>query len=45
MTTTRSLDDAGLLLSESYSGGTLAGLSVNASYDGYLRRSYFSTKD
>ena len=38
ITTTRTLDDAGNLLSESYSGGPLSGLSVTNGYDPYLRR-------
>ena len=38
ITTTRAFDDAGNLLSESYSGGPLDGLSVTNGYDPYLRR-------
>jgi len=38
-TTTRTLNDAGLLLSESFSGGTLNGLAVTNGYDSLLRRS------
>jgi RHS repeat-associated protein len=38
ITTTRTFNDAGQPLAESYAGGTLAGLSVNATYDTLLRR-------
>ena len=38
ITTTRTFNDAGQPLGESYAGGTLAGLSVNATYDTLLRR-------
>ncbi len=38
VTTSRVLDDAGNLISESYSGGLLNGLSVTNGYDQYLRR-------
>ena len=37
-TTTFAYNLAGQVLSESYSGGTLAGLSVTNGYDGYMRR-------
>jgi RHS repeat-associated protein len=37
-TTTRFYNDAGDLLSETYSGGTLGGLRVTNEYDGLLRR-------
>lgn len=38
ISTSRSFDDAGNLLAESYSGGPLAGLSLTNGYDEYLRR-------
>jgi len=38
MTTTFTYNDAGKVLSESYSGGTLTGLSVTNGYDQFLRR-------
>ncbi|MBQ7590292.1 MAG: RHS repeat protein [Verrucomicrobia bacterium] len=38
-TTTRSYDHAGQLLSETYTGGTLNGFSVNYSYDSLMRLS------
>ena len=38
-TTTRSYDNAGQLLSETYTGGTLNGFSVNYSYDSLMRLS------
>ena len=38
ITTTYTYNDADQPLTESYSGGTLAGLSVNNVYDSYLRR-------
>jgi hypothetical protein len=44
ITTTLSYNGANQLLSESYSGGTLNGLSVTAGYDNYLRRNYFDTR-
>jgi RHS repeat-associated protein len=42
MTTTRIYDSANNLLSESYSGGPLAGLAVTNIYDQYLRRTNLS---
>lgn len=44
-TTTRTWNDAVQLLSESTSGGTLNGLSVNATYDSVLRRSTVNFKN
>jgi len=38
MTTVRTFDDAGNLLTETYSGGPLHGLSVTNGYDHFLRR-------
>jgi RHS repeat-associated protein len=38
ITTTRAFDDAGDLLSESYSGGPLSGLAITNSFDSFLRR-------
>ncbi|HAB17653.1 MAG TPA: RHS repeat-associated core domain-containing protein [Verrucomicrobiota bacterium] len=47
LTATRTYNTTGDLLSESWSGtgATLAGLSVIASYDGYLRRQVISAKN
>ena len=45
MTTTLTLHDNGTLLTESYAGGTLAGLSVNNSLDSLLRRSQVQPKN
>src|SRR6266700_4167503 len=45
MTTTLTFHDNGTLLSESYAGGTLAGLSVNNSLDSLLRRSQVQPKN
>jgi RHS repeat-associated protein len=42
VTTTRALDDAGNLLSESYSGGPLDGVTVTNRYDQFLRRTNLS---
>ena len=44
ISTSRSFDDAGNLLAESYSGGPLAGLSVTNGYDEYLRRTNLSAQ-
>ncbi len=41
-TTTLSFNDANQLLSESYTSGTLAGLTVSSGYDSYLRRGSLS---
>jgi len=38
-------DLAGNLLGESFSGGTLSGLSVNSGYDGFLRRNTLNFKN
>jgi RHS repeat-associated protein len=45
MTTTRVYNDSGQLLGESYSGGTLNGLSVNSTYDAYARRNTLNFKN
>lgn len=37
-TTTLTNNDAGLLVAESYAGGTLAGLAITNRYDSWLRR-------
>ena len=44
-TTTITYDDANLMSTESYSGGTLAGLSVNNVYDNNLRRTTLEIKN
>ncbi len=41
--TTFTYNEAGLVLTESYSGGTLSGLSVTNGYDQYLRRTNLTT--
>jgi hypothetical protein len=40
-----SFNEADRLLTESYSGGTLAGLSVNRTYIGYLQRDSVNIKN
>ncbi len=43
VTTTKTYNDAGLLATESYSGGPLNGLSVTNGYDEFLRRTNLAT--
>jgi RHS repeat-associated protein len=45
ITTTLTYNDANQMLTESYAGGTLAGLSVNNVFDNYLRRTTVEIKN
>jgi RHS repeat-associated protein len=45
ITTSLSFNEADRVLTESYSGGTLAGLSVNNTYNGYLQRDSVNIKN
>ena len=45
LTTTFTFNDAGAVLTESYSGGVLNGLSVTNAYDQYLRRTNLTARN